>query len=247
MPQSAQPLVPQADVFFNVEAQPASGVVRLRLGDSVTAFKATLSAVQARDLASALASAAQALEDAVPAKPIANPMAGRDLFAANEPAAQPQAQPAMDEAALCVYCDGAAKGNPGAGGWGFVVMDELDRVLYEEFGGARHVTNNQMELQAMVQTLRWLDGRPAVVYTDSQYVQKGLTVWMKGWKRNNWMRGKGGQKEPVKNAGLWKELDLLMARSQARIQWVRGHNGNAGNERADQLANIGAMEHMKSA
>ena len=248
MPASARRPDAPNDSVFTVRVQPGTlsepGRVRASLGDAVDCAHALLTPAQAREMAAALVHAANDLEQARPMadSSSAEPVAELKPLAANEPALELAGQTALgraDEAMLRVYCDGAAKGNPGAGGWGFVVMDEADRVLYEECGGEPHVTNNQMELLAMVRVLLWLDGRAAEVFTDSQYVQKGLTEWLPGWKRNNWRRGRGGG--PVKNAELWRELDMLQARSRATINWVRGHNGDVGNERADALANRGAL------
>src|SRR5690554_6915262 len=134
------------------------------------------------------------------------------------------------ETLLIIYCDGAAKGNPGDGGWGFVVLDEAGARIHEACGGAPRVTNNQMELTAMIRTLEWLEGRRAIVRTDSQYVQKGLTEWLPGWKRRGWRSSTG---TAVKNTELWQTLDVLASAARAQVEWVRGHNGDAGNEWAD--------------
>lgn len=134
-----------------------------------------------------------------------------------------------------IYSDGACKGNPGRGGWGaLLVMGEHEK---EIFGGELNTTNNRMELKAVIEALNLLT-RPCevVVHTDSQYVQKGISEWIHGWKARGW---KTASREPVKNVDLWQELDAAQARHKIEWRWVRGHNGHAGNERADALANRG--------
>jgi len=134
-----------------------------------------------------------------------------------------------------IYTDGACKRNPGPGGWGAVlVYGEREKEL---FGGESATTNNRMELTAVIRALEALT-RPSTVslYTDSQYVKNGIETWIHGWKRNGW---KTADKKPVKNAELWRELDALAARHEIGWHWVKGHNGHAGNERADALANRG--------
>jgi ribonuclease HI len=134
---------------------------------------------------------------------------------------------------VTVYSDGACKGNPGPGGWGALL--EFAGVERELFGGEAATTNNRMELMAVIMALRALK-RPCEVqvFTDSQYVQKGITEWVKGWQKNGWRNSK---REPVKNEDLWREL--LKEADQHRIvwSWVKGHAGHPGNERADALAN----------
>ncbi|ABR89141.1 ribonuclease HI [Herminiimonas glaciei] len=134
-----------------------------------------------------------------------------------------------------IYSDGACKGNPGRGGWGaLLVMGEREK---EIFGGELDTTNNRMELKAVIEALNLLT-RPCevVVHTDSQYVQKGISEWIHGWKARGW---KTAAKAPVKNVDLWQALDAAQARHKIEWRWVRGHNGHAGNERADALANRG--------
>ncbi|HEX2604290.1 MAG TPA: ribonuclease HI [Oxalicibacterium sp.] len=134
-----------------------------------------------------------------------------------------------------IYTDGACKGNPGPGGWGaLLVMGEHEK---EIFGGELGTTNNRMELKAVIEALNALT-RPCevTVHTDSQYVQKGISEWIHGWKARGW---KTAAREPVKNADLWQALDAAQARHRVEWRWVRGHNGHAGNERADALANRG--------
>jgi len=136
-----------------------------------------------------------------------------------------------------IYTDGACKGNPGPGGWG--VLLKSGELTKELFGGERQTTNNRMEMMAVIQGLQALK-KPCRVtlYIDSQYVLKGITEWVKGWKARGW---RTASKEPVKNVELWQQLDQLVATCGHTIEWkwVRGHNGDPGNERADQLANRG--------
>lgn len=140
---------------------------------------------------------------------------------------------------VTVYSDGACKGNPGPGGWGALL--ECQGVERELFGAEADTTNNRMELTAVIMALRALKRACEVqVYTDSQYVQKGITEWIAGWQKNGW---KNSKKEPVKNADLWRELLTESARHQVRWGWVKGHAGHPGNERADALANQ-AIEEM---
>ena len=139
-----------------------------------------------------------------------------------------------------IFTDGACKGNPGPGGWGAWLRNgEHEK---EICGGEANTTNNRMELMAVIEALSTLT-RPCsvVVHTDSQYVQKGISEWIHGWKKRGW---KTAAKEPVKNADLWQALDAAQARHQVEWRWVRGHNGHAGNERADQLANRGCATVM---
>lgn len=134
-----------------------------------------------------------------------------------------------------IYTDGACKGNPGIGGWGaLLVAGTREKEL---FGGERDTTNNRMELMAVIQALGALK-RPChiTLHTDSQYVLKGITEWIEGWKAKGW---KTASKAPVKNVDLWQQLDAAQALHQIDWVWVKGHAGHAGNERADQLANRG--------
>ena len=134
-----------------------------------------------------------------------------------------------------VYTDGACKGNPGPGGWGAVL--EFDGREREMYGGEPATTNNRMELTAVIEALSALK-RPCrvVLHTDSQYVQKGITEWIGGWKARGW---KTAAKEPVKNVDLWRKLDEVVRDHEIRWVWVKGHAGHDGNERADALANRG--------
>lgn len=136
---------------------------------------------------------------------------------------------------VVIYADGACKGNPGAGGWGALLR--FGATEKEIFGGEPVTTNNRMELRGVIEALRLLTREcEVVVYTDSSYVQKGISEWIHGWKRNGW---RTSDKKPVKNDDLWRQLDELVAKHQIEFRWVKGHAGNEGNERADVLANRG--------
>jgi len=139
---------------------------------------------------------------------------------------------------VVVYTDGACKGNPGPGGWGAILRSGASEK--ELYGGELGTTNNRMELMAVIQALTALK-RPCAVtlYLDSQYVLKGITEWLPGWKAKGW---RTAGKTPVKNVELWRELEGLAAQHEVEWRWVRGHNGDPGNERADGLANRGAAE-----
>ena len=134
-----------------------------------------------------------------------------------------------------IFTDGACRGNPGPGGWGFVLRYKNKEK--ESYGGELATTNNRMELMAVIKALEALT-RPSRVslYTDSQYVQKGISEWIHSWKRKGW---KTADKKPVKNEDLWRRLDELAAQHAVEWHWVRGHAGHPENERADKLANKG--------
>jgi ribonuclease HI len=135
-----------------------------------------------------------------------------------------------------VWTDGACEPNPGTGGWGYLLQTETGLVR-EDCGGEIETTNNRMELTAILMALKALpDGAMAVIYSDSQYCVNGMTVWSKGWKRRQWHKKDGS---PMPNRDLWLALNEADKRVRATYKWVRGHAGNAGNERADVLASIG--------
>lgn len=136
-----------------------------------------------------------------------------------------------------IFTDGACSGNPGPGGWGAILrMNEKEKEL---FGGELETTNNRMEMMAVIEALKALKQPvtlPVRVHTDSQYVQKGISEWIHNWKRRGW---KTANKEPVKNADLWRQLDQLASLQRIEWIWVRGHAGHIENERADELARRG--------
>jgi ribonuclease HI len=134
-----------------------------------------------------------------------------------------------------VYTDGACKGNPGPGGWGaLLVCGDHRRELY---GGEANTTNNRMEMQAVIEALNALKRATQVrLHTDSQYVHKGITQWLPGWKRKGWKTADG---KPVKNQDLWLALEAAAQTHSVEWIWVKGHAGHPGNERADELANVG--------
>jgi ribonuclease HI len=152
-------------------------------------------------------------------------------------------------ARLDIYTDGGCSGNPGPGGWAFVILDPgaveaargftagSPRIIAEKWGAEAGTTNNRMELLAVISALEFLreaalSPKKVVAFTDSQYVQKGISEWILTWKRNNW---RTSDKKPVKNQDLWQRLDELSARFPLQWQWVRGHAGNEYNERCDRL------------
>ncbi|MBM6703242.1 ribonuclease HI [Sutterella massiliensis] len=140
-----------------------------------------------------------------------------------------------NERALEIWTDGACKQNPGVGGWGaYLVWGEHKLELY---GGEKLTTNNQMELTAVISALSVLKRPcPIIIHTDSTYVRDGITKWIRNWKRNGW---RTADKKEVKNAELWQRLDELAERYEIEWRWVKGHNGDPGNEKADELANWG--------
>ncbi|MDG1438739.1 MAG: ribonuclease HI [Emcibacteraceae bacterium] len=136
---------------------------------------------------------------------------------------------------VVIYTDGACSGNPGPGGWGaLLIHGEHVREIME---GAFDTTNNRMELTAAIEALNALKGTCIVIlHTDSTYVKDGITKWIENWKKNGW---RTAAKKPVKNADLWQALDLAVERHDITWKWVKGHAGDEGNERADELANMG--------
>ncbi|MCK9260388.1 MAG: ribonuclease HI [Azoarcus sp.] len=141
-----------------------------------------------------------------------------------------------------IYTDGACSGNPGPGGWGAILRSGGHEK--EIWGGELQTTNNRMEMMAVIRAFELLK-RPVTVrvHTDSQYVQKGISEWIKGWKARGW---KTASKEPVKNADLWRTLDAAVAMHQVTWLWVKGHAGHPENERADELARRGVEEVRKT-
>ena len=136
-----------------------------------------------------------------------------------------------------VYTDGACRGNPGPGGWGvYIQLNDEEKDLY---GGNPETTNNQMEMQAALEALKYLKDKNDVIelYTDSNYLRQGITEWIHKWKLNNW---RTAAKKPVANRDLWIEISDLKKKMNVQWNWVKGHAGDPGNERADQLANLGA-------
>ncbi len=144
----------------------------------------------------------------------------------------------MQNNTIVIYTDGACSGNPGPGGWGVLLMyNGHEKELY---GSEQDTTNNKMELTAAIEGLKALKKPlPVIIYTDSEYVRKGITEWMHGWKKRGW---KTAQKKPVKNAELWQALDEIARQYDIDWRWVKGHAGDPGNERADKLACKGRDE-----
>lgn len=144
----------------------------------------------------------------------------------------------LAEQRVVIYTDGACRGNPGPGGWGvWLRYGDKEKELC---GGESETTNNRMELTAAIEALKALT-RPVAVdlFTDSQYLRKGITEWMDNWKKRGW---KTAAKKPVKNADLWKALDEAAKGHDINWRWVKGHSGDPGNEKADALANRGIDE-----
>jgi len=136
---------------------------------------------------------------------------------------------------VSIYTDGACSGNPGPGGWGVLLkFGSTEKMLS---GAEKRTTNNRMEITAAVKAFQALK-EPCLVdiYTDSEYLKKGITEWINTWKKLGWRRGSPGKTKPLKNAELWKELDQVITEHQVSWHWVRGHAGHAENERVDKLA-----------
>lgn len=140
---------------------------------------------------------------------------------------------------ITIYTDGACSGNPGIGGWGAILLYQERRK--EIYGGDKYTTNNKMELTAVIEALSVLkkENCDIEIYTDSQYVKKGITEWLFNWKKNNW---KNSKKQEVLNRDLWEKLDILTSKHKIEWFWVKGHNNNELNERADELARLGIKE-----
>ena len=134
---------------------------------------------------------------------------------------------------VCIYTDGACKGNPGPGGWGVIL--KYGSHVKEIKGFSQNTTNNIMELKAVIEALKSLKRScKVIITTDSNYVKDGITEWIHEWKKKTW---KTSRKKPVKNKELWQQLDLETQRHEIRWEWVKGHSGHPENERADELAN----------
>ncbi|WP_460182544.1 ribonuclease HI [Thermopirellula anaerolimosa] len=138
---------------------------------------------------------------------------------------------------VVLYSDGACSGNPGPGGWAFILRHPASGKELVQSGAEPETTNNRMELMAVIRGLEALRRRSRVtVVTDSQYVGKGLSEWLPGWRANGWMRKEKGKLVPVKNDDLWRRLAELLDKHEVVFQHVYGHTGHAENERCDQLA-----------
>jgi ribonuclease HI len=140
---------------------------------------------------------------------------------------------------IVIYTDGGCSGNPGPGGWAFILTEGQEEAIGS--GGETPTTNNRMELRAVIEALKAAEARAAAapearpsitLHTDSQYVKNGITTWIKSWKRNGW---RTSDKKPVKNRELWEELDAVSSRLEPRYLWVKGHAGVDSNERCDSL------------
>ena len=137
-----------------------------------------------------------------------------------------------------IYTDGACKGNPGDGGWGALIID--GDAKNEIFGGEADTTNNRMEIMAVIMALKTLNTQSKItIYTDSTYVQKGISEWIDKWKINGW---RTSNKKDVKNKDLWIELDSLTSKFIINWTWIKGHSGHPENDRADYLANKGVIK-----
>jgi len=144
----------------------------------------------------------------------------------------------MEEVIL--FTDGACSGNPGPGGWGYILRHPKSGKEIERFGGEPNTTNNRMELTAVIEGLKALTRSTSIeLVSDSKYVLQGLGEWMSDWKKRGWKRKEGNQLKPVKNVELWQELDVLISRHRVRLTYVKGHAGHPENERCDELARQG--------
>lgn len=143
----------------------------------------------------------------------------------------------MMKAEVILFTDGGCSGNPGPGGWAYILKHTGTGKVSEGSGGDPATTNNRMELQAVIEGLKRLTRHTSVcVVTDSGYVKNGITQWMQNWKRNSWKRKEGNKLVPVKNVEYWQELDALVQKHDVSFEWVKGHAGHPENERCDELA-----------
>jgi ribonuclease HI len=157
-------------------------------------------------------------------------------------------EPSLEETPeVQLFADGACSGNPGPGGWAFILRHPATGKELESSGGQPETTNNRMEMTAVIRGLEALT-RPArvEVITDSIYVGKGLSEWLPKWKRNGWRRREGNQLKPIKNEELWRRMDELLAKHQVRFTHVRGHQGHVENERCDVLAVAAYQKYRQS-
>ena len=141
----------------------------------------------------------------------------------------------MSSHEVVCWTDGGCRGNPGPGGWGMIVVNTVSRDCLERCGGEKETTNNRMEVTAAIMVLRTLKkpGLSVLIHSDSQYLIKAATEWLRGWKAKGWRRKEGA----LLNVDLWQELDRLLPQHRVAWKWVRGHAGDPGNERADALTN----------
>ena len=150
-----------------------------------------------------------------------------------------------DKQSVELYTDGACSGNPGPGGWAYILRHPASGTEKEISGAQSNTTNNQMELMAVIQGLAALKRRCSVkLFTDSSYVGKGITEWMVNWKKNNWRRREKSRWVPVKNVELWQKLDELVERHEVEYHWIAGHSGHPENERCDELA-VAAYQQLR--
>jgi ribonuclease HI len=142
----------------------------------------------------------------------------------------------MVKIAMLCYTDGGCHGNPGPGAWAFVLVDD-GNIKFENSGFSEETTNNKMELQAVIEALKYLKSNTSIIelYTDSIYVKQGISSWIHNWKKNGW---RTANKKPVKNQEYWRELDSLVSQIDVDWRWVKGHSGNLYNERCDELVQI---------
>ena len=133
---------------------------------------------------------------------------------------------------IIVYTDGACIGNPGLGGWGAIII--IKNIEKKISGGSELTTNNRMEMLAVIEALKFIESSSLItIYTDSQYIIKGISSWIIKWKENNWT---SSNRKPIKNIDLWKKIDVLTIKHSIEWKWVKGHSGNHYNEEVDKLA-----------